>query len=60
MMKAYFIRFNQCGGSCNAINYPYARVYVSNKARNIDVKVFNLMSGVNETRFIVQHESWEC
>ena len=23
-------------------------------------KVFNLMSGVNETTFLVQHESFEC
>ena len=23
-------------------------------------KVFNLMSVVNETRFLVQHDSWEC
>ena len=26
----------------------------------MNVKVFNLMSGVNKTRFLVQHESCEC
>ena len=26
----------------------------------MNVKVFNLMSRVNETRFLVQHESCEC
>ena len=26
----------------------------------MNVKVFNLMSGVNETRFLVEHESFEC
>ena len=26
----------------------------------MNAKVFNLVSGVNETRFIVQHESCEC
>ena len=26
----------------------------------MNVKVFNLMSKVNETRFLVQHESCEC
>ena len=26
----------------------------------MNVKVFNSMSGVNETRFLVQHEACEC
>ena len=26
----------------------------------MNLKVFNLVSGVKETRFIVQHESCEC
>ena len=26
----------------------------------MNVKAFNLISGVNETRFLVQHESWAC
>ena len=33
---------------------------VPNKVKNMNVKVFNLMSGVSETRFLVQHESCEC
>ena len=31
-----------------------------NKVKNINVKVFNLVSRANETRFLVQHESCEC
>ena len=30
---------------------------VPNKVKNTNVKVFDLMSVVNETRFLVQHES---
>ena len=26
----------------------------------MNVKVFNSMMGVNETKFLVQHESYEC
>ena len=51
---------NKCSGSCNKIDDPYAQVYVPDKVKNINVKVFNLMSGVNVTRFLVQHESREC
>ena len=35
-------------------------VCVPNKAKNINVKAFNLMPGVNELRFLVQHESCAC
>ena len=48
---------NKCGGSCNTIDDLYGRACVPNKVKNMNVKVFNLMSGVNETRFLVQHES---
>ena len=36
------------------------RTCVPNKLKNMHVKVFNVMSEVNETRFLVQHESCEC
>ena len=49
-----------CGGSCSFIDDHYTRVCVPNKVKNINVKVFNLMLWVNETRFLIQHESYEC
>ena len=33
---------------------------VSGVAKNINVKVLNLMSGTNETKHIECHESWKC
>ena len=35
----------------------YDWVCVPNKVKNMNVEVFNLTSGVNETKLIVQHES---
>ena len=40
--------------------YYYACFFVPNNVKNMNVKVFNLISGVNKTRFIVQHESCAC
>ena len=37
-------------GSCNNINYPYAKVCVSDVVKKSNVKVFNLMSRTNEAR----------
>ena len=53
---------NKYGGSCNNIDDPYARACVPNKVKNMNVIVFNLMSGINETKYLVQHESceYEC
>ena len=44
----------------NTISDRYGRVCVQNKVKNIKLKKFNLMLEVNETRFLVQHASWEC
>ena len=54
------VSVDNCIGSCNTINDSYAWVCVSNKVKNMNVEVYNLMSGVNETRFLVQHESCDC
>ena len=47
------ISANKCGGNCNTTNNPYARVFVPKKVKNMNPKVFNLISGRNETRFMV-------
>ena len=31
-----------------------------NKVKNMNLKVSNLMLGLNETKFLVQHKSCEC
>ena len=51
---------DKCGESCNTINDPDAWVCVTNKVNNMNAKVFKLMSGIIETRFLVQNESSEC
>ena len=45
----FTIKTTKCSGSCNSINDPYAKMCVS-VAKNLNVKVFNLMSRTNETR----------
>ena len=50
------IKVNKCCGNCNNINDPYARVCVPDIVKNLNVKVFNLMSLTNETRSIKWHE----
>ena len=46
----FSIKTSKCSGSCNDINDPYAKICVPDIAKNLNDKVFNLMSRTNETR----------
>ena len=56
----FSIKINKCSGNCNNINNPYAKICVPDIVKNLNVKVFNLMSRTNETKFIKWHESCKC
>ena len=40
----FSIKTSKCSGSCNNINYPYAKICVPDVLKNLNFKVFNLMS----------------
>ena len=46
--------------SCNNINNPYAKLCIPDIIKKINVKVFNLMSRINEIRQILWHETFKC
>ena len=46
------IRTSKCSGSRNNMNDPYAKLCVLDVIKNLNVKVFNLISRTNETRHI--------
>ena len=56
----FSIETSKCSGSCNNINSPYAKICVPDVVKNLDVKVFNLMSRTNEMRHIEWHEMCKC
>ena len=56
----FSIKVNKCNGNCNNINDPYARICVPDIIKNLNVKVFDLMTLTNETRHIKWHETCKC
>ena len=44
---SFSIKVNKCNGNCNNINEPYARICVPDVVKNLNVKVFNLMTLTN-------------
>ena len=56
----FIIKINKCSGNCNNINNPYAKTCVPDVIKDLNIKVLNLMSRTNETRFIKWHEKRKC
>ena len=54
------IKVNKCGGDCNTINDPMAKSCVPDIVKDMNIKVFNMLSRINETRKIVWHETCKC
>ena len=46
----FSIKTSKSSGSCNNINDPYAKMCVPGVIKDLNIKVFNLMSRTNETR----------
>ena len=56
----FSIKASKCSGNCNNINDLYAKICVPDVVKDLNVKVFNLMSRTNETRHIKCHEMYKC
>ena len=46
----YSIKINKCIGTCNIINNPYGKIWITDIIKKKNVKVFNLISRINETK----------
>ena len=55
----FSIKTSKCNGNYN-INIPYAKICVPDIMKNLNVKLFNLMSQTIETRYIEWHETYKC
>ena len=45
---------------CNALSDPSNSVCVPNKTKGLDLSVFNMVTGVNESKTSTKHISCEC
>ena len=58
MFYPFSIKINKCSGNCNNINDPYAKICVP--VKDLNVRIFNVMSRNNETRHIKLHKTCKC
>ena len=56
LFYSFSIKTSKCIGSCNNINDFYAKLYVSDIVKHLNITVFNLMSRTNVTTHVKWHE----
>ena len=49
----YNVLVNKCSGSCDTINNPMAKLCVPNIIKRINMKLFNFLKRLNETRSVL-------
>ena len=60
IFRPFSIKTSKCSGSCDNINDPYAKICLPDVVKNLNIKVFNIMSRTNETRHRKWHETCKC
>ena len=56
----YNVQVNKCSRSCNTLNDPIEKLCVPNIIKGINMKVYNFLTMLNETRNVLWHESYKC
>ena len=54
------VKVNKCSCNCNTINDPMAKLCVADVVKDLNLKVFNMLARINETRKVVWHETCKC
>ena len=56
----YNVLVNKCSGSCDTLNNPMVKLCVPNIIKRVNMKVYNFLMRINETRNVLWHESCKC
>ena len=54
------VSLDKCSGSCNSVGKLSMRICVPSKTKDVDVKVFNMITNRNEAKLLVKHISCDC
>ena len=51
----FAVKLGRCVGSCNILNELSNKVYVPNKTEHLNLSVFNMITGINESKTLRKH-----
>ena len=57
---SFTVKLDKFDGSCNTLNGLSNKVCVPNKIEDLNLSVFNMITGINESRGLTKHISYEC
>ena len=56
----FAVKLGRCFGSCNTLNDLSNKVRIPNKTENLNLSLFNVITGINEFKTLAKHISCEC
>ena len=56
----YNVLVNKCSGSYDTLDNPMSKICVPKIIKNVNMKVYNFLMRLNETRNVLWHESCKC
>ena len=54
------VKLDRCVGNCTTLNDLSNKVYVPNKTEDLNLSVFNMITGINESKILRKHILCEC
>ena len=51
----FAVKLDRCIGSCNTLNDLSNKVCISNKREILNLSVFNMNTGINESKILTKH-----
>ena len=56
----FTVKLDKCVGSCNTLNDLSNKVCIPNKTEDLNLRVFNMITGINESKTLTKHISCKC
>ena len=56
----FTVKLDICVGSCNTLNNLSNKVCVSNETEDLNLSMFNMIKGINESKTLTKHISSKC
>ena len=57
---SFAVKLDRCVGSCNTLNDLSNKVWVPNKTEDLNLSMFNMITGISESKALTKHISCQC
>ena len=57
---SFTVKLDECVESCNTLNDLSNKVCITNKTEDLNLSMFNVITGINESKILTKHISCKC